>query len=114
MLSFYGLRCFAKITAFKKVVLKTSFLVTKRKDTTRSHPEHGRKDFHRSPLSRRVVAPLKDRSLSNPIFIKKLSAKWLRAFCLLFVLLGKYELSPLKRNRSVGKFSNIIKKKEER
>ena len=27
------------------------FSVTKQKDTTRSHPEHGRKDFHRRQYS---------------------------------------------------------------
>ena len=30
---------------------KKDFLVTKQKDTTRSHPEHGRKDFSRRQYS---------------------------------------------------------------
>ena len=29
----------------------TDLMVTKRKETTRSHPEHGRKDFHRRQYS---------------------------------------------------------------
>ena len=29
----------------------TDLMVTKRKDSTRSHPEHGRKDFHRRQYS---------------------------------------------------------------